>query len=131
MDQGQTSASNSAESHRRILGMVRPSVHYGFRLGAVIDWLRAGYPQGIPERDYVPLLALLARRLTAEEVAAVAAKLRKGKLPASNVDIGELIMGVTDELARQEDVARVRGQLALGGWPLADPHSASERPNNL
>jgi hypothetical protein len=37
-------------------------------LSAVVDWLRAGYPQGIPERDYVPLLALLARRLTAEKL---------------------------------------------------------------
>jgi Protein of unknown function (DUF3349) len=101
-------------------------------LTAVIDWLREGYPQGIPEQDYVPLLALLARRLTAEEVATVAAKLRdEGKLPASNADIGELIMGITDELPRQEDVARVRAQLALGGWPLADPHSASDHPDNL
>jgi hypothetical protein len=101
-------------------------------LTAVIDWLRAGYPQGIPERDYIPLLALLARRLTADEVAAVAKKLRdEGKLPANNADIGELIIGITDELPRQEDVARVRAQLALGGWPLADPHSASEYPDNL
>jgi hypothetical protein len=72
-------------------------------LSAVVDWLRAGYPQGIPEPDYVPLLALLARRLTAEEVAAVAAQLQnEGRLPATNTDIGELIMGITDELPRNE-----------------------------
>jgi len=101
-------------------------------LSAVVDWLRAGYPQGIPEQDYVPLLALLARRLTAEEVAAVAAQLQnEGRLPATNTDIGELIMGITDELPRNEDVARVRAQLAAGGWPLADPHSPSESPDNL
>jgi hypothetical protein len=101
-------------------------------LSAVVDWLRAGYPQGIPEPDYVPLLALLARRLTAEEVAAVAAQLQnEGRLPATNTDIGELIMGITDELPRNEDVARVRAQLAAGGWPLADPHSPSESPDNL
>ena len=101
-------------------------------LNAVVDWLRAGYPQGIPERDYVPLLALLARRLTADEVATVAAQLRdEGRLPVTNTDIGELIMGVTDELPRGEDVARVRAQLALGGWPLADPHSTPTRPDNL
>jgi Protein of unknown function (DUF3349) len=100
-------------------------------LTAVVEWLRAGYPQGVPERDYVPLLALLSRRLTAEEVAAVAAQLRdEERLPVTNTDIGELIMGITDELPRGEDVARVRAQLALGGWPLADPHSASERPDN-
>jgi hypothetical protein len=91
-------------------------------LSSVIDWLRAGYPQGVPEHDYLPLLALLARRLTPEEVTEVAQLLRDdGKLPA-DADIGTLIMKITNELPRQEDVARVRSQLALGGWPLADPH---------
>jgi Protein of unknown function (DUF3349) len=100
-------------------------------LTSVIDWLREGYPNGIPEQDYVPLLALLARRLTAEEVAAVAAQLQEeGQLPVTNTDIGEVIMGITDELPRREDVARVRAQLALGGWPLADPHSAPELPDD-
>ena len=80
----------------------------------------------------MPLLALLARRLTAEEVATVAAQLQdEGRLPVTNADIGELIMGITDELPRCEDVGRVRAQLASGGWPLADPHSASESPDNL
>jgi hypothetical protein len=59
------------------------------------------------------------------QVVGCAAQLRDdGSLPITNTDIGELIMGVTDELPRGEDVARVRVQLALGGWPLADPHSA-------
>ena len=101
-------------------------------LSAVVDWLRAGYPQGVPEQDYVALLALLARRLTAEEVAMVAAQLRaEGRLPVTETDIGELIIGITDELPRDEDVARVRTHLAAGGWPLADPPSASESPDNL
>jgi hypothetical protein len=101
-------------------------------LSAVVDWLRAGYPEGVPERDYVPLLALLARRLTAEEVATVAAQLRdEGTLPVTSTDIGELIMGITDELPREEDVARVRAQLTSAGWPLADPHPASEFPDGL
>jgi len=104
----------------------------GSFLSAVVDWLRAGYPQGIPEQDYVPLLALLARRLSAEEVATVAAQLQdEGRLPVTETDIGELIMGITDELPRTEDVARVRTQLAAGGWPLADPPSASQSPDNL
>jgi hypothetical protein len=101
-------------------------------LTSVIDWLRGGYPNGIPEQDYVPLIALLARRLSAEEVAAVAAQLQEdGKLPVTDTDIGEVIMGITDELLRPEDVARVRGQLALGGWPLADPRTASDHPDDL
>jgi hypothetical protein len=72
----------------------------------------------VPEQDYIPLLALLARRLTSEEVAAVAAELRReGLLPVTDSDIGELIITITDELPRNEDVARVRAQLASGGGP--------------
>lgn len=29
-----------------------------------LNWLRAGYPGGVPDTDYQPLLALLRRRLT-------------------------------------------------------------------
>ena len=30
----------------------------------VVAFLRAGYPQGVPATDYVPLIALLRRRLS-------------------------------------------------------------------
>lgn len=46
-------------------------------LSSIVGWLRAGYPDGVPEHDYVALLALLARRLTSDEVAAVAAELAR------------------------------------------------------
>ena len=32
------------------------------RLLGVLDWLREGYPAGVPPKDYIPLLALLRRR---------------------------------------------------------------------
>ena len=87
-------------------------------LSTVVDWLRAGYPQGVPEQDYIPLLALLARRLTSEEVAAVAAELRReGVLPVTNTDIGELIMTITDELPRGRGCGA--GPRAVGIWRLA------------
>ena len=90
-------------------------------LSAVVGWLRAGYPDGVPEADYIPLVAVLARRLSPDEVRAVAAALcRAGQLPIGNVDIGTVITKVTNEMPRQEDVDRVRARLALGGWPLAD-----------
>ena len=92
---------------------------------SVVGWLKAGYPDGVPEADYVPLLAVLTRRLSADEVQAVAAHLvRDGQLPIDNIDIGTMITKVSDELPREEDVARVRTRLALGGWPLADPSTA-------
>lgn len=89
-------------------------------LASIIGWLRAGYPNGVPESDYIPLVAVLARRLSSTEVRQIAAELRRqGVLPAENADIGVLITKQTDELPREEDVLRVRSRLALGGWPLA------------
>ncbi|SDU89610.1 Protein of unknown function [Microlunatus sagamiharensis] len=92
---------------------------------SVVGWLKAGYPEGVPTTDYVPLLAVLARRLSTDEVRAVAAELvREGRLPVDDADIGTVITKVIDELPCEEDVARVRTRLALGGWPLADPRTA-------
>ena len=84
-------------------------------LSSLVGWLRAGYPQGVPERDYIPLLALLARRLTSDEVAAVATELSRQGDAIDNIDIGTLITRVTNELPRNEDVDRVRKQLATAG----------------
>jgi len=95
-------------------------------LTSVVDWLRAGYPEGVPEADYIPLVAVLARRLSPEEVRVVAGELcRQGQLPIDNVDIGTVITKVTNELPLESDVARVRAKLAHGGWPLADPRSVA------
>ncbi len=84
-------------------------------LNSIVNWLRAGYPNGVPEQDYIPLIALLARRLTSEEVSAVAAELGRQGDPIRSADIGTLITKVTNELPRNEDVARVRDQLATAG----------------
>ena len=94
-------------------------------VGSVVCWLRAGYPEGVPASDYVPLLAVLSRRLSTEEVRAVATELvREGQLPVDDIDIGTVITRVIDELPSEEDVARLRERLARGGWPLADPRTA-------
>ena len=94
-------------------------------LTSIVGWLRAGYPEGVPPGDYIPLLALLARRLTGEEVAQIAATLTgTGELAIDNADIGTMITKVTNEMPREEDVRRVRARLAAGGWPLGDPHAA-------
>ena len=84
-------------------------------LDSIVSWLRAGYPQGVPEQDYLPLLALLARRLTNDEVAAVASELGPRAEGVSTADIGTLITKVTNELPRTEDINRVRSQLATAG----------------
>ncbi|MDG3009225.1 DUF3349 domain-containing protein [Rhodococcus sp. D2-41] len=93
-------------------------------LNSIIDWLRAGYPDGVPEQDYVPLLALLNRRLTHDEVLTITDELiREGDLPIEKVDIQVLITKVTNEMPLETDVNRVRSHLVAGGWPLAQsPH---------
>jgi hypothetical protein len=84
----------------------------------VVAWLRAGYPAGLPEQDFVPLLALLRRRLSDEEVMDVGARLRAaGGLPASRLDVADAIAQVTSEMPSDEDVERVRAYLADHGWP--------------
>jgi hypothetical protein len=85
-----------------------------------VSWLRAGYPEGIPPTDTFPLLALLTRRLSNEEVVTVARELvQRGDF--DDVDIGVAISKLTDELPSEEDVERVRTRLAAHGWPLDEP----------
>ena len=89
-------------------------------LAKIAAWITAGYPEGVPGPDRVPLLALLNRRLSNDEVAAVAQNLLdRGEF--DHIDIGVLITQMTDELPRAEDVERVRERLAAKGWPLDDP----------
>jgi hypothetical protein len=89
-------------------------------LDAIVSWLRAGYPEGVPPHDYLPVLALLSRRLTSDEVKAVASELiHRGDF--DRVDIGVAISQITDELPSTEDIERVRERLAAKGWPLDDP----------
>jgi hypothetical protein len=88
-------------------------------LSSVVAWLRAGYPEGIPPTDYIPVLALLSRRLSNDEVKLVAGELM-GRGEFDHVDIGVLITQITDELPTPADVERVRERLAVHGWPSED-----------
>lgn len=89
-------------------------------LSSIVTWLRAGYPDGVPQNDYLPLLALLSRRLTADEVKYIAQQV-SGRPEFDDIDIGATIMRLTDELPSPTDVERVRERLVALGWPLDDP----------
>ncbi len=94
-------------------------------LNSVVAWLRAGYPDGIPPTDYFPVLALLSRRLSNDEVKLVARDLmQRGDF--DHVDIGVLITQLIDELPSPGDVERVRERLAAKGWPLDDARDGEE-----
>lgn len=92
-------------------------------IARVLGWLRAGYPAGVPQGDYVALLGLLRRKLTETEVRAIAAELvgmaQQGEV-ITTADVERLIGSATLDEAAATDVARVSARLAAGGWPLAD-----------
>ncbi len=94
-------------------------------LTKIVAWITAGYPDGVPGPDRVPLFALMRQRLTEDEVKAVTKELtNRGEF--DHVDIGVLITQLTDELPTPADVERVRARLAAKGWPLDDPRDAEE-----
>ncbi len=94
-------------------------------LAKIAAWITAGYPEGVPGPDRVPLLALLRRRLSDDEVRTLTQDLiDRGEF--DHVDIGVLITQFTDELPVPEDIERVRSRLAEQGWPLDDARDAGE-----
>src|ERR1700723_3981876 len=87
----------------------------------VIDWLRDGYPEGVPDVDYIPLFALLGSQLTNGEVGAIADELATESKPESAEAIRRAIAEVSHHKASDADVNRVRATRAGAGWPLAKP----------
>ena len=89
-----------------------------------VEWLRAGYPTGVPRQDYIALLGVLRRKLTEEEIRQVAKSLAEQSLlsedPISGDDIEKMISDSMLQEATPADVARVSAHLAAGGWPLVD-----------
>jgi Protein of unknown function (DUF3349) len=89
-------------------------------LTSIVSWLRAGYPEGVPPTDTFAVLALLSRRLTNDEIKAIAGELMdRGEF--DKIDIGVVINKLTDELPSVQDIDRVRERLATKGWPLDGP----------
>ena len=88
----------------------------------IVGWLRAGYPEGVPQHDYMPIFALLGTQLTNDEVTLIADELAFSADAGSAEAIKGAIIAVTDNKPTDADLARVRSHLAAGGWPLATPH---------
>jgi hypothetical protein len=90
-------------------------------LTRIVGWLRAGYPEGVPRHDYLPLFALLGSQLTNDEVTLIADELSFSADPESAQAIKKAITAITRTQANESDINRVRAHLAAGGWPLAAP----------
>jgi Protein of unknown function (DUF3349) len=93
----------------------------------VIRWLTAGYPEGVPGPDRVPLMALLrSTPLTEDQVKEVVREIAGDHgspattgHPIDRDEIAAFISDTTHHDAGPENVIRVAARLAAVGWPLA------------
>jgi Protein of unknown function (DUF3349) len=90
-------------------------------LAKIVGWLRAGYPDGVPGHDYIPLVAMLSRQLTDDELILVAGELAFSSSPESAEEMRKAIAAVTRTAVSESDIARVRSRLEAGGWPPDGP----------
>ena len=95
----------------------------GTFLQSVLGWLHQVYPDGISRTDYFPLLALLKRSLTEDEVVQAAFSVLKDSDPDDAVtadQIRDAIRETAEKEPTPEEINQVAARLAMVGWPLAD-----------
>jgi uncharacterized protein (DUF2267 family) len=93
-------------------------------IGKILEWLKAGYPQGIPPNDYPPVLGVLRRNMSEEEIVSISDELAMqsvsgGDVPVTAEQIRDMVRSMAFQKATPEDIQRVSANLAKGGWPLA------------
>ncbi|WP_396925739.1 DUF3349 domain-containing protein [Mycolicibacterium sp.] len=87
----------------------------------VLGWLHKGYPEGVPPTDYYPLLALLKRSLSEDEVVQAAQSILRAAsfdTPVSEAQIREAVREVIAKDPNPEELNQVAARLASVGWPL-------------
>ena len=91
-------------------------------LNDVLGWLHKGYPEGVPQKDYFPLLALLKRSLTEEQVVKAAQTILKANDAdtVSEQEIRTAVEQVIEKEPNPEEIHQVAARLASVGWPLQD-----------
>jgi len=103
------------------------SEHHHHFARSVLRWLRAGYPEGVPGPDRVPLLALLrSTPLTEEQIQDVVRQIATAEGDPKDAthaidrdEISHFISDLTHHDAGPENITRVASRLAAAGWPLA------------
>jgi len=90
-------------------------------LESILGWLRKGYPEGVPPKDYFPLLALLKRSLSDEEVVQAAHSILRDidfDTPVTEEHIRDAVRQVIEKEPNPEELNQVAARLASVGWPL-------------
>lgn len=97
--------------------------HQSGNFDSVLRWLRAGYPEGVPPKDYFPLLALLKRSLTEEEVVKAAQTVLRANDgdTVTEDEIRTAVAAIIEKEPNPEEIHQVASRLASVGWPLAAP----------
>jgi hypothetical protein len=90
----------------------------------ILNWLRAGYPEGIPPHDFPSVLMVLRRNLTDVEIESIADDLALESVsndsePVTAERIRAMVREHAFQSATPDDLLRVSAVLARGGWPLA------------
>ncbi len=88
----------------------------------VVNWIRTGYPEGIPAADYPPLLALLTPVLSESEITDIVLTLaleHGTETPTTEDRIRDAIHSVTEVAPSSDETRQVAARLAAAGWPLA------------
>jgi hypothetical protein len=86
------------------------------RVSRIVTFMRAGYPTGMPATGYIPLAALLPRRVCDDEITAITSEfmMRRGT-QINTADVGVAISRITDEMPSLDDIERVKRRLdAIG-----------------
>lgn len=90
----------------------------------ILGWLRAGYPDGVPPRDFPPVLGVLHRTLTDADIESIADELALrsvsgGEKPVTADDIKTMVRERAYQSCTEDELRRVSVMLAAGGWPLS------------
>ena len=90
----------------------------------VLNWLKAGYPEGIPQGDIPSVLMVLHRNLNDSDIESIADDLAlesvsNGSQPVTADHIRAMVREHAFQTATPDDLLRVSAVLARGGWPLA------------
>jgi hypothetical protein len=93
----------------------------GARVSSIVAFLRGGYPAGMPAVGYAPLLALLPRRVSDDEIPLIISKLVRRRRPVDTVEVGVEITKLTHEMSSPDDIERVQRRLTAIGWPGGNP----------
>ncbi len=99
-------------------GLVPCAMGLADGVSRIVAFLRAGYPTGMPATGYVPLLALLPRRVSDHEITVITRELMvRKRWPFDTAGVGVEITRITDEMPAPDDIERVQHRLAAHEQP--------------